>query len=85
MENELSKTREQPAVLQNRPDNSVEFHAEIERLRESVAVSSRFAGEVRKREAAAIEALEKAEFKFTDLSDSSRPAAVSKKIGPVVT
>jgi myosin heavy subunit len=84
LENELSKTREQLAVLQNRPDDSVELHAEIERLRESVAVSSRFAGEVRKREAAAIEALEKAESKLTDLSDPSRPVAVSKKIGPVV-
>jgi hypothetical protein len=39
---------------------------------------------VRKREAAAIEALQKAEAKFADLGDSSRPAAVSKKIGPVV-
>ena len=84
LENELSKTREQLAVLQNRPDDSAELHAEIERLRESVAVSSRFAGEVRKREAAAIEALQKAEAKFADLGDSSRPTAVSKKIGPVV-
>jgi len=84
LENELSKTREQLAVLQNRPDDAAELHAEIERLRESVAVSSRFAGEVRKREAAAIEALEKAEAKLADLSDPSRPAAVSKKIGPVV-
>jgi hypothetical protein len=84
LENELSKTREQLAVLQNRPDDSAELHAEIERLRESVAVSSRFAGEVRKREAAAIEAFEKAEAKLADLSDPSRPAAVSKKIGPVV-
>lgn len=84
LENELSKTREQLAVLQNRPDDSAELQAEIERLRESVAVSSRFAGEVRKREAAAIEALEKAEAKLADLSDPSRPAAVSKKIGPVV-
>ncbi len=84
LENELSKTREQLAVLQNRPDDSAELRAEIERLRESVAVSSRFAGEVRKREAAAIEALEKAEAKLTILSDPSRPAAVSKKIGPVV-
>jgi chromosome segregation ATPase len=84
LENELSKTREQLAVLQNRPDDSAELHAEIERLRESVAVSSRFAGEVRKREAAAIEALEKAEAKLADLSDPSRPAPVSKKIGPVI-
>lgn len=84
LENELSKTREQLAVLQNRPDDSAELQAEIDRLRESVAVSSRFAGEVRKREAAAIEALEKAEAKLADLSDPSRPAAAPKKIGPVV-
>lgn len=84
LENELSKTREQLAVLQNRPDDSAELHVEIERLRESVAVSSRFAGEVRKREAAAIEALEKAEAKLADLSDPSRPAGVSKKLSPVV-
>lgn len=84
LENELSKTREQLAILQNRPDDSAELQAEIERLRESVAVSSRFAGEVRKREAAAIEALERAEAKLADLSDPSRPAPVSKKVGPVV-
>jgi chromosome segregation ATPase len=84
LENELSKTREQLAILQNRPDDSAVLHAEIERLRESVAVSTRFAGEVRKREAAAIEALEKAEAKLAELSDPSRPAVVSKKIGPVV-
>ena len=60
------------------------LNAEIERLRESVAVSTRFAGEMRKREAAAVEALEKAEAKLAELSDPSRPAAVSKKIGPVV-
>ncbi len=83
LENELSKTREQLAILQNRPDDSAVLNAEIERLRESVAVSSRFAGEVRKREAAAVEALEKAETKLAELSDPSRPAKVSKKIGPV--
>lgn len=84
LENELSKTREQLAIVQNRPDDSTDLHAEIERLRESVAVSTRFAGEVRKREAAAIEALEKAEARLTELSDPSRPAVVLKKIGPVV-
>lgn len=83
LENELSNAREQLAILQNRPDDSAELHAEIERLRESVAVSSRFAGEVRKRESAAIEAREKAEAQLAGLSDSSRPVA-SKKIGPVV-
>lgn len=84
LENELSKTREQLAILQNRPDDSAELNAEIERLRESVAVSTRFAGEVRKREAAAIEALEKAEAKLAELSDPSRPVKTPKKIGPVV-
>ena len=77
LENELSKTRQQLALLQNRPDDSAELRAEIERLRESVAVSSRYAGEMRKREATAVEALERAE---------SQPivAGASKKIGPVV-
>ncbi len=84
MENELSKTREQLAILQNRPDDSAGLNAEIERLRESVAVSTRFAGEMRKREAAAVEALEKAEAKFADLSDPSRTTKASTKIGPVV-
>jgi DNA repair exonuclease SbcCD ATPase subunit len=82
-ENELSKVREQLAILQNRPDDSAELQAEIERLRESVAVSTRFAGEMRKREAAAVEALEKAEANLASLKDPSSPAAVSKKIGPV--
>jgi DNA repair exonuclease SbcCD ATPase subunit len=85
LENELSKVREQLAVFQNSPDDSKELQAEIERLRESVAVSTRYAGEMRKREAAAVEALEKSEAKLADLSDPSRPvAAISKKVGPVV-
>lgn len=83
LENELSTAREQLALLQNRPDDSAVLNTEIERLRESVAVSTRYAGEMRKREATAIEALEKAEAKLADLSDPSRPVVVSKKIGPV--
>ncbi len=83
LENELSTAREQLALLQNRPDDSAVLNTEIERLRESVAVSTRYAGEMRKREATAIEALEKAETKVADLSDPSRPVVVSKKIGPV--
>ncbi len=84
LENELSKTREQLAILQNRPDDSAVLNAEIDRLRESVAASTRFAGEMRKREAAAGEALEKAEAKLADLAAPSRSAPISKKIGPVV-
>jgi DNA repair exonuclease SbcCD ATPase subunit len=85
LENELSKVREQLAVFQNTPDDTKNLQTEIERLRESVAVSSRYAGEMRKREAAALEALEKAEAKLAELSDPSRPAAASsKKVGPVV-
>lgn len=82
LENELSKAREQLAILQNRPDDSANLQAEIERLRESVAVSTRYAGEVRKREAAAVEALEKAEARLAEAGTATRPAA-SKKIGPV--
>ena len=83
LENELSQVREQLAVLQNLPDDGAVLTAEIERLRESVAVSSRYAGEMRQREAAAIEALEKAESKIADKSDPSRPAASARKVGPV--
>jgi chromosome segregation ATPase len=84
LENELSKTRQELAILQERPDDSATLLAEIERLRESVAVSTRFAGEVRKREAAANEALEKAQAQIAAISDPSRPApAPSKKVGPV--
>jgi DNA repair exonuclease SbcCD ATPase subunit len=84
LENELSKTRQELAILQERPDDSATLLAEIERLRESVAVSTRFAGEVRKREAAANESLEKAQAQIAALSDPSRPApAPSKKVGPV--
>jgi hypothetical protein len=82
LENELSKTREQLAILQNRPDDSTDLQAEIERLRESVAVSTRYAGEMRKREAAAAEALEKAEARLAE-AGTARPAPTSKKIGPV--
>ena len=85
LENELSKTREQLAILQNRPDDSAVLNAEIERLRESVAVSTRFAGEMRKREATAVETLEKVQSQLASMGDSSRPAAaVARKIGPVV-
>jgi DNA repair exonuclease SbcCD ATPase subunit len=83
LENELSKVRGELATLQAQPDDVTALQTEIERLRESVAVSTRYAGEVRKREAAAIEALEKAEAKLADLSDPSSPAAVSQKVGPV--
>ena len=85
LENELSKARQQLAIVEARPNDTAELHAEIERLRESVAVSSRFAGEVRKREAATQEALEKAQAQLAEMSDPSRPALASKKIGPVAS
>ena len=84
LENELSKVREQLALLQDRPDDTAVLHAEIERLRESVATTTRYAGELRKREAAAIEALEKAEVRHANAVESGRDLPVtSKKIGPV--
>lgn len=83
LENELSKARGELAVLKNRPDDSASLQQEIERLRESVAVSTRYAGEMRKREAAAVEALEKAEGRIVSGGGISAPAAVSRKIGPV--
>ncbi len=85
LENELSKAREQLALLQNRPDDSAELQTEIERLRESVATTTRFAGELRKREAAAVEALEKAEARLANALETGKDIPVtSKKIGPVV-
>ncbi len=83
LENELSKAREGLALVQNRPDDSAELQVEIERLRESVAVSTRYAGEMRKREAAAVEALEKAENRLAELGAGAQPV-ISRKIGPVV-
>ncbi len=84
LENELSKTRQQLAQLEVRPDDTAVLHTEIERLRESVAVSTRFAGEMRKREAAATEALEKAQAILSEVGNNPRTAAVvSKKVGPV--
>jgi chromosome segregation ATPase len=83
LENELSKAREGLALIQNRPDDSAGLQVEIERLRESVAVSTRYAGEMRKREAAAVEALEKAENRLAELGAGAQPV-ISKKIGPVV-
>ncbi len=84
LENELSKTREQLTLLQNLPDDSADLRAEIERLRESVATTTRFAGELRKREAAAIEAMEKAEGRLANAVETGRDLPTpSKKIGPV--
>lgn len=83
LENELSKAREQLVILQNRPDDSAELLVEIERLRESVAVSTRYAGEVRKRESAAVEALEKAKSQIASTGDLFA-VPNPKKIGPVV-
>jgi DNA repair exonuclease SbcCD ATPase subunit len=83
LENELSKAREGLAFAQNRPDDSAELQLEIDRLRESVAVSTRYAGEMRKREAVAVEALEKSENRLAELGAGGIPV-VSKKIGPVV-
>jgi hypothetical protein len=85
LENELSKVRQELAILQERPDDTTGLHAEIERLRESVAVSTRFAGELRKRETAALEALEKAKAQLAELGDPDRTTLpVSKNIGPFV-
>jgi myosin heavy subunit len=84
LENELSKVRGELAVLQNRPDDSAVLQQEIERLKESVAVSTRYAGEMRKREAAAAEALEKAEGRIAESGVGLAQVTASRKIGPVV-
>ena len=83
LENELSKAREQLAVLQERPDDTASLQAEIERLRESVATTTRFAGELRKREAAATEELEKVRLQLADVNAGPRLESQPKKIGPV--
>jgi len=71
LENELSKVRQQLAQLEARPDDTSELHAEIERLRESVATTTRYSGELRKRETAALEALSKAQ---GQISNTPAPA-----------
>ncbi len=73
LENELSKTRQQLALLEARPDDSTQLQAEIERLRESVATTTRYTGELRKRETAALEALAKAQAQF---ANNPAPTAV---------
>jgi hypothetical protein len=85
LENELSKVRQELAILQNRPDDTATLQAEIDRLREAVATTTRFAGELRKREATALEALEKAQAQLSNAGESAQPArsASTRKIGPV--
>ncbi len=77
LENELSKTREQLALLQSRPDDTAVLQAEIERLRESVAVTTRYAGELRKRETAANEALAKLQDR---IANSPTPAIAAAPV-----
>ncbi|RYD18330.1 MAG: hypothetical protein EOP88_22935, partial [Verrucomicrobiaceae bacterium] len=81
LENELSKARAELSQLQSRPDDSAGLQAEIERLRESVATSTRFAGELRKREAAAVEALEKAQARLDEAASAPRQQAAPTKVG----
>lgn len=82
LENELSKARQELAELHARPDDSSALQAEIERLREAAATANRYAGEARKREAVAVEALEKAQTRIADAGATASPAA-ARKIGPV--
>ncbi len=77
LENELSKVRQQLAQLEARPDDTSELHAEIERLRESVATTTRYSGELRKRESAALEALSKAQGQI-----SNAPTPVALPLAP---
>lgn len=77
LENELSKARQDLAQFENRPDDSGELRAEIERLRESVASLTRYSGELRKKEAAAVEALEKAKASFS--RDSAKSPMIPEK------
>lgn len=77
LENELSKARQDLAQFENRPDDSGELRAEIERLRESVASLTRYSGDLRKKEAAAVEALEKAKASFS--RDSAKSPVIPEK------
>lgn len=77
LENELSKARQQIAILEARPDDTTELHAEIERLKESVATTTRYSGELRKREAAAQEALSKAQAQFSNTPVAAQPIAAA--------
>lgn len=84
LENELSKARQELTIFQSQPDKTPELQAEVERLRESVATTTRYAGEVRKRETVALEALEKLQTLLAETSQNSKTVSVpSKKIGPV--
>ncbi len=60
LENELSKVRQQLAEAGAQPEQVGQLEAEIIRLRESLATANRAAGEHRKRETLAQEALERA-------------------------
>ncbi len=73
LENELSKTRAELLDLQGKGDDSTELRKELERMRESVANSTRFAGEARKREAALAEELESSKAKWEKLSAVGTP------------
>jgi hypothetical protein len=64
LENELSKTREALAIHESRPDNTLVLQAEVDRLREALTNSTRVIGELRKQEAAAVEAMTKAQKKL---------------------
>jgi len=78
LQNELSKAREELAVFQSRPDESSGLLDEVERLRESVANATRYAGELRKREAAAVEELEKVKARFANSRDAANAPAPVK-------
>lgn len=73
LENELSKTRAELIGLQGKGDDSTELHKELERMRESVANATRFAGEARKREAALADELETSKAKWEKLSAVGAP------------
>jgi predicted flap endonuclease-1-like 5' DNA nuclease len=61
LENELSKTREELAQLKETPDDTAHLKSEVNRLQDALSNATRVAGEMRKRETAASEALAKCE------------------------
>ncbi|MBN8459125.1 MAG: hypothetical protein J0M04_14935 [Verrucomicrobia bacterium] len=88
LENELSKVRGELAAIQARPDNTLQLQGEVDRLRESLTNANRVVGELRKQEAAAAAAVEKAERKLAAAlakQESATPesAPLSTKLGAV--
>ncbi len=79
LENELSKARSEIARLQSGKDDSGELREEMERLRESTGNATRYAGEMRKREAALTDELNASKIALQQAQDKLLFAPVAAK------